>query len=140
MHKTSSGFAGLLLLLLASSGHAQIVKITPIDKQRLLIKKLQLIARTEALPSPVRNEFARAAHSKTFRMADPGQEYQVTDVVAKEGLPSRRFIFAGLTNDLCVLHYEHGGIGHGYDLVLFHLSGGKARFVWHGWARRNIQI
>ena len=128
----------LLFLLSAPAAHAQLSRLARADKQSLLTENFQVLTHVKALPASVKKAFAHAAQSRTFQMADPGQEYRATDYVLKAGLPFRRLIFAGVTHDLCLLHYERGGRGESWDLVLFRLSGGAARLVWHGWAHRII--
>ena len=128
----------LLFLLSAPAAHAQLSRLARADKQSLLTENFQVLTHVKALPASVKKAFAHAAQSRTFQMADPGQEYRATDYVLKAGLPFRRLIFAGVTHDLCLLHYERGGRGESWDLVLFRLSGGSARLVWHGWAHRII--
>jgi hypothetical protein len=65
-------------------------------------------------------------------MAEPGQNFQVGDVVLFH-LPWRRLVFGGFSAQRCFIHYEKGGRGHSYYAVLFGLSrDGKATFLWGG--------
>jgi hypothetical protein len=42
-------------------------------------------------------------------------------------------VFAGVNGDKWFVHYERGGIGHGYYVLLFTVdSHGDAHFVWGG--------
>jgi len=64
-------------------------------------------------------------------MADPGQKFQVTDVVLDRTLPFRRLVFAGTKDDIWFVHYEHGGIAHRYYVIAFKLTQhDDADFIW----------
>jgi len=84
-----------------------------------------------ALPEAVKRAFASAMPAAKFAMADPGEEYQGTDVIDTPGLPTRRLIFAAHCGDRWIIHYEHGGLGHNYDVLIV---GGRPspRFLWGG--------
>lgn len=70
---------------------------------------------------------------QTFALANPGQKYQVTDVIHEPGLPFRRLLFAGAKDNEWFIHYEHGGIGHGYSVVVFTIdSQNRLHFLWGG--------
>lgn len=88
------------------------------------------VRRVEAVPESVWRAFAQTVKDAPPRMANPGEKWQVTDVISERGLPSRRLIFAGLSNTYCVLHFERGGIAHNYQLALFRLAHEGAQFVW----------
>jgi len=63
-------------------------------------------------------------------MADPGQEFQLTDVILKPGLPRRRLLFGGVNDQKCFIHYETGGIGHFYSLVVFKMGSPALTCTW----------
>ena len=65
-----------------------------------------------ALPPGVRDGLQVLWHSPKFELAEPGAEYQVTDVITNPNLPTRRLILAGCSADHCIIYYEHGGIAH----------------------------
>ncbi len=77
-------------------------------------------------------------------IADPGQQWQATDLI-KIGvgpLPSKRLIWAMACDNFYVIHYEHGGRGTGYDIILGTADdSGKAEILWHGvgWIGENIK-
>ena len=89
-----------------------------------------LLDRVGLLPPSVREAFARSLKQASFSMANPDEKYQVTDVIVEEGLPDRRLIFAAKSKDYVLLSYEQGGIGHGYHVLLFKISGSTARMAW----------
>jgi hypothetical protein len=126
-----------ILLFLQAGGSP---KLRDFDREHLLRSdSFTMVSAVQDLPEYVKHSFAKITHDSTFFMANPGEEFQVTDVVEKEGLPSRRLIVAGISTDHCFLHYEMGGIGHAYYIVLFRLKEGKARFVWGSSAWEGYQ-
>jgi hypothetical protein len=52
-------------------------------------------------------------------MSNPGGSFAATDVVILPGTPTRRLVFSGISDRYCLVHYEYGGIGHGYMTALF---------------------
>lgn len=97
------------------------------DVERLVAgQRFEAIATVAALPAPVRTELARLMRQDSLRMADPGQPFQVTDVVMDRSLPGRRLILAGQAKDLVVVHYERGGFAHQYKLVVLRVADGAA--------------
>lgn len=75
---------------------------------------------------------------KDVPMADAGQPFNVGCVVdSQHPLPFARLIFAAVSPDLCIVHYEQGGIAHFFKVVAYDLSpagkgegAGKARLLW----------
>jgi len=87
----------------------------------------------ESLPNSLKSAFSGLAGEHDFKMANPGNKYQATDVVVEPGLPFRRLVFAGIATDKYLLHYEEGGIGHIYQIAVFGVdSEGKVKFLWGG--------
>ena len=90
-----------------------------------------------ALPADVRDGLQVLWHSPRFEMAEPGAEFQVTDVITKPNLPIRRLILAGCSADHCIIYYERGGIAHTHTVVLLKTKG-AVRFDWGGAAPRDL--
>lgn len=91
----------------------------------------RMVKKVADLPTGVITAFAEHTKQSPFRMADPGEEFQVTDEVMKPNLPGRRLVFAGISDGYCVVQYESGGIAHLWWVVLFRLSSsGPAKVVW----------
>jgi hypothetical protein len=85
------------------------------------------------MPSKVQEAFAAITGERSFALANPGQKYQETDVVSEPGLPFRRLLFAGTKDDEWFVHYERGGRGHGYDIIVFRVDAQHAvQFLWGG--------
>ena len=104
---------------------------TNVEREHLLDGQFKIISKTEGIPANVKQAFSKIAHEPSFAMANPGQKFQVTDVVLDRTLPWRRLAFAGVQDDKWVLHYERGGLAHSYYVVAFKADlHGDARFVW----------
>jgi hypothetical protein len=89
--------------------------------------------KTEAMPADVKQAFATITGEPSFALANPGQKYQATDVVVERGLPRRRLVFAGVRGDEWFVHYELGGIGHSFCVLLFKVDPqSRLQFVWGG--------
>ncbi len=108
-------------------------RLSEIDAQRLLQGRCQLVTSTEQLPGKLKAAFANLTKEAEFTLANPGEDYQSTDVVIGHKLPLRRMVIAGICNAYWFIHYERGGIGHSYELVFFQPdSKGEMAFVWGG--------
>ena len=74
--------------------------------------------------------FNRGAIAK---MADPGGKWNVTDAIFDSTLPNHRLIWAATDGVHYVVHYEEGGMGHSFHIVLAALekAGTKPTLDWH---------
>jgi hypothetical protein len=104
--------------------------ITAEDRDRLLDSDFKEIRDTKLIPTLVKKQFAKDAQSGKFDMANPGEEFQVTDVIDKPGLPWTRLVFAGSSGDRFFIYYKHGGIGHSWNLAVNNQTTGCA--IWSG--------
>jgi len=101
-------------------------------REQFLQGDFSLIKDVRALPAPVLQAFTEQGGSR-LTMANPGKDFQATDVVFFNSLPWRRLIFAGVSGDKCFVHYEQGGRGHSYVLALFNVPAkDDMRPVWRG--------
>ena len=99
---------------------------------RTLSSDLTIIKNTSRLPDSCKAAFVALSRQSRFEMAEPGEKFQVGDVVFFH-LPWRRLVFGGVSSNRCLVHYERGGRGHSYYAVLFGISpDGKATFLWGG--------
>ena len=76
----------------------------------------------------------RCSAAGTLDIAEPGAEFQVTDVVVNPKLPIRRLVAAGCSTDHCLVYYERGGNDHTWHVALFHWTPAATRFEWGGTA------
>jgi len=65
-------------------------------------------------------------------VAEPGQNWNATDVVTDRTLPAKRLIWAAIAGDYYVVHYERGGVAHTYHILVAKLEKGgtKAEIMW----------
>lgn len=68
------------------------------------------------------------------RLAEPGHPWESTDVIIDSRLPSKRLIWAVTDDQYYIVHYERGGRGHSFHVLIAKLKGGdtKPSFVWRG--------
>jgi len=66
------------------------------------------------------------------RLAEPGQKWEVTDVITDATLPRKRLIWAATDGEYFVIHYERGGRGHGFHVLVATCQpkDGDAKVVW----------
>jgi hypothetical protein len=84
------------------------------------------------LPLGVREALQTLFSSRILDIAEPGAEFQRTDVIVNPKLPIRRLVAAGCSTDHCLVYYERGGFVHTWHVALFHWTPAATRFVWGG--------
>jgi hypothetical protein len=95
-------------------------------------ERFQVVTSIRGLPLGVREAMQALFGSRSLDIAEPGAEFQVTDVIVKANLPIRRMVAAGCSADHCLVYYERGGIAHTWQVVLFHWTPAATRFEWGG--------
>jgi hypothetical protein len=96
-------------------------------------EQFAIVTSIRGLPLDVRGEMQTLFRSQTLDIAEPGAEYQRTDVIAKPQLPIRRLVAAGCSRDFhCLVYYERGGIAHTWQVMLFLWTPDATRFEWGG--------
>ena len=129
----SSSLRTCVALALAIAGTATIAAAEATrlsDEDRKALVTLVEVRRVDAVPAGVWTALAAASADHVSSMANPGEKWQATDVIMEKGLPWRRLIFAGVSDDYCLLHYERGGIAHSFHIMLFRRDGDEWRMVW----------
>ena len=110
---------------------ADVTKL-PADDQKALsdVSRFHQIQAATNLPPAV---FSLCADG-SGKLAEPGQKWQVTDVVTDATLPWKRLVWAFTNGDYYVVHYERGGRGHSFHVLVCRLKSGdsKPSFVWRG--------
>jgi len=99
-------------------------------RDHLKNERLEIAASIRGLPLGVREGLQTLFGTPTLAIAEPGAEFQATDVIVKPGLPTRRLVAAGCSTDHCLVYYERGGIAHTWQVVLFHWTRAETRFEW----------
>jgi hypothetical protein len=98
-----------------------------------------VVTSVRGLPLGVRESLQVLFGSRTLDIAEPGAEFQRTDVVVNPNLPTRRMVAAGCSTDhYCLVYYERGGQAHTWHVVLFHWTPAETRFEWGGAAPANL--
>jgi hypothetical protein len=95
-------------------------------------EQYQIVASIRGLPLGVRDGLQMLFGSQTLDIAEPGAEFQATDVVSNPKLPIRRLVAAGCSTDHCLVYYERGGIARTWQVALFHWTPAATRFEWGG--------
>ena len=91
-----------------------------------------IVTSIRGLPLGVRNGLQALFGSQTLDIAEPGAEFQATDVIVNSTLPARRLVAAGCSPAYCLVYYERGGIAHTWHVALFHWTPAATRFEWGG--------
>ena len=98
------------------------------ERRTFLEGKFVLVRKVTDLPIGIRI---------LYRMADPGERFEATDVIMDSTLPRRRLIFGGVAQNHAFIHYEQGGIAHIYVTEFFLLeSADTAVGMWRGYCGR----
>ena len=97
-----------------------------------------IVTSIRGLPLGVRNELQTLFGSPDLDIAEPGDKFQVTGVVADPTLPVRRLVAAACSMDHCIVYYERGGSTHTWRVAVFHWTPDATRFEWGGIAPRGL--
>jgi hypothetical protein len=101
-------------------------------------ERFQIVTSIRGLPLGVRDELQTLFGSQTLDIADPGAEFQVTDVIVNPKLPGRRLVAAGCSIEYCLVYYERGGSTHTWHVALFYWTPAATRFEWGGTAPAGL--
>ncbi len=96
------------------------------------LANLKPIARFSALPPRIAaGDFTvDGVSANGWTMAEPGGAFSATDVPVP-GAPGRRLIFAACSADLCIIHYERGGIAHFYEILALARRSNAWAAIWN---------
>ena len=106
----------LAALAIGDVCHADAIKL-PVDAQK-------------ALRDASRFHEIHAATDLPREVSEPGQKWEATDVISDDKLPTKRLIWAFTDGDIFVVHYERGGRGHSFHVLVARLKAPK--LVWYG--------
>jgi hypothetical protein len=101
-------------------------------------ERFGIVTSIRGLPLGVRDGLQTLFGSQALDIAEPGGEFQVTDVIVDPKLPIRRLVAAGCSTDHCLVYYERGGIAHTWQVALFHWTPAATRFEGGGIAPRGL--
>jgi hypothetical protein len=117
---------GLMSVLIAA---AAVVAPPQVTGQLSALKEIDRFASLP--PAIVAGQFTvDGVSAKGWQMAEPGGKFSATDVPVP-GAPGRRLIFAACDPQLCIIHYERGGIAHFYELLALSLTAHGWTAVWN---------
>lgn len=131
------GIAILTSVTASSQTTAPVVLPEP-QRAHLQDEHFAIVTSIRGLPLGVRDGLQALFGSTALDIAEPGGEFQVTDVIANPKLPIRRLIAAGCSIDHCLIYYERGGIAHTWQAALFHWTPAATRFEAGGTAPRGL--
>ena len=101
-------------------------------------ERLDVVTSIRGLPLGVREALQTLFGTPSLDIAEPGAEFQTTDVLRNPKLPSRRLLTAGCSADHCLVYYERGGIAHAWFVAIFHWTPKATRFEWGGTAPNDL--
>ena len=93
----------------------------------------RIITDVRALPAPVFKSLQEEGGSRSV-MANPGGRFESTDAIFDSSVPRQRLILAGVSRDLCFVHYEQGGFAYNRPIKVFRLrSATTMEPLWRGY-------
>lgn len=111
--------------------YANVTKL-PAEHRKVLqdASRFHGVRATTNLPSTV----VKLCTDLNGRIAEPGREWEASDVIRGDKLPRKRLIWAVTDGEHYVVHYERGGIAHSFHILVVSLAKGttKPTFVWRG--------
>jgi hypothetical protein len=63
------------------------------------------------------------------RFAEPGRAWNVGDAIIDDTLPASRLIWGATDGDYYVVHFERGGIGHSFQILIVNAKPDSAKPV-----------
>jgi hypothetical protein len=102
-------------------------------------ERFGIVTSIRGLPLGVRDGLQKLFATQTLDIAEPGAEFQATDVIVNPRLPLRRLVAAGCSTELCLVYYERGGLAHTWQVALFHWTPAATRFEWGGTAPAGLK-
>jgi hypothetical protein len=116
-------------VLIAAAAAATVTAPASVVAQLSTLKQIDRFA---SLPAAIQaGQFTvDGVSAKGWQMAEPGGKFSATDVPVP-GAPGRRLIFAGCNAQLCLIHYERGGIAHFYEILALASTPAGWKSVWN---------
>jgi hypothetical protein len=125
----------LVTLVIENACLAEVTKL-PAQHRKVLedSSRFHEVHATTNLPSAI---VALCADDK-HKLAEPGQKWEATDVINDPSLPRKRLIWSAVADEYYVVHYELGGRGHSFHVLVATLAkGGQTpKVVWRAVGER----
>jgi len=129
------GFCILFGIAIQSLCFADVAKLPAEDRKVLLdSSRFHEVHSIGDLPPAI---VALCADDKG-KLADPGQNWNATDVVTDVTLPWKRLVWAAVGSDYYAVHYERGGIDHSFHILVAKFANGNSKpaVIWHAVGRQ----
>lgn len=129
------GLVTLFALSIQTPSFAEVTKLAAQDRKVLQdAGRFHEIFLTKDLPAGI----VALCTDGGDTIAEPGQKWQVTEVIMESSLPIRRLIWAATDDEYYVVHYERGGIAHSFHVMIATITKGnpKPKLVWRGVGER----
>ena len=110
--------------------YADVTKLPAEDRKVLLdASRFHVVYSTSDLPSVILTLCDGGGDGK---LAEPGQNWNATDVVTDPTLSGKRLIWAAIGGEYYVVHYERGGIAHSFHILVAKVTKNDAKptMVW----------
>src|SRR4051794_29279400 len=91
--------------LAIGSQEAPAAALSEAQRAHLKNERLEIATSIRGLPLGVREGLQTLFGSQTLDIAEPGADFQVTDVIVIPKLPIRRLVAAGCSTDHCLVYY-----------------------------------
>jgi hypothetical protein len=131
-HLLSAIGVSLWSVLAAGSQATDVDALSGALRAHVRDERFGIVTSVRGLPLGVRDGLQALFGSRTLEIAEPGAEFQMTNVVVNPKLPIRRLVSAGCSSDHCLVYYERGGIDHTWHVALLHWTPAATRFEWGG--------
>ena len=122
-------FTSLFTVAIQILCFADVTKLAGEDRRVLQdFSRFHEVHSTSNLPSTI----VALCAGDNGRLADPGQKWNATCVITDPTLPGKRLIWAAVSGEYYVVHYERGGIDHSFHMLVAKLikSDAKPKVVW----------
>lgn len=126
----------LLLLLGACAAERGALQGLPSGIRSQIGKKTVEVApcAVSSIPEAVRRALAEVGRERALVMADPGQDWNSSDV-GRSGIPRRQLVRAAHADGVWIVDFWKGGFAVTYRVVVVRLVDGQARLLWQGRCR-----
>lgn len=111
--------------------------VPPASRSQVVSGDYETVSDVNLLPDVVRDSYGIGSHKPLSGMANPGQSFNATDLILNNKLPRKRLVFAAVrrVDNFWIVHFEYGGIAHGYEVHFLSTSTNTTTPVW----RCNLQ-
>ena len=128
----------LCLAVLAGEQAAPPTTLSTALRAHVKDERFGIVTSVRGLPLGVREAMQTLFGSGLLDIAEPGAEFQATDLMVNPKLPSRRLVIAGCSADHCLVYYERGGIARTWRVTLFHWTPPETRLELGGGAAGGL--